>query len=148
MTWGRWVELVFGAIIPTIVWGGIAVIALGAAVAGFFGVSVSYGWVMKTVGLAALCSFLVPVVGGLVAMWFLVLYGVEQVNHRPILRWFSMLLGIVAVLFGVCMLVESRTWFVKDLMKDSWTTVLGTISIVGPMIVGLRYLPRLIRGNK
>ena len=140
MTWGRWMEFVFGALIPTVVWGWLAVIALGAVVVGFLGAS--YGWVAKIAGLVSMGLIFVPLVGGLVALWLLTLYGVEQVNQRSALRWFSILIGIAALILGGWNLVYS----IESPRKD-FTGVLVNISLIGPMIVGLKYLPQLIRGK-
>jgi len=138
MTGVQWMEFVFGALIPTVVWGWIAVLALAAAVSGFWGVS--YGLSAKIAGLISVSVLLVPLIGGLACMWFLTLCGVGQLNERPLLRWFSIIVGIAALLLAAQFVIGS----VKNPRHDSWVI---NISLVGPMIVGLKYLPQLIRGN-
>ena len=85
-------------------------------------------------------------VGGLVAvasLWVLILFGLEQVNQRPALRWWVLLTGMVGLgLAGLALptLIEAWRFFG---VRNPW----DLLCLLGPMVVGGCYLPGLMTGH-
>jgi hypothetical protein len=147
MTIGRWIELIFGAAIPTL-WGVVLVFVgvlygIGALVSGGVFVGLSF---LLVAGLG---------IGVLVTLWLLVLFGPRQMNEHPRLRWLGILtaipgsaLGLFSVLHwigtgsGREKLITPGASFGHNLLN-----VLMGLSILSAIVIALRYLPVLLKGD-
>jgi hypothetical protein len=137
-TSSNWIEFTFGALLPTIVFGPFLVIGLGAlpfmakGMGGFIVVLPSL--IVAGVCLAALAS-----------LWIVLLFGPNQVKeHRHLRRVVAtfILLGVLfggfGTVFGAVMVWQAN---------EAWLWIPWLV-LVGPFIVGLRYLPSLNRRSQ
>ena len=154
MTWGRWVELLVGAIFPTVVLGRAAALGLfflGATVWTIVGTLLMgpsshapnfnvlhWGW-----GMLSNFWISVPGSGGIVSLWLLILFGPEQINQRRWLRLFTLLLVISGEVTSLMLLAG-----VGSLFKAGRSESISMMALIIAMLVGLKYLPGLIKGNK
>ena len=152
MIWVRWVELMFGAFLPTIFIVPFFVTLLGISL---LGISVS-GFSAQVI--PALLLVIIPM-GAVVLLWLLILCGPEQINQRPILRWLTLTMDIlgfayVLLFFVPTLFIEWKVVFLRPVSFSFRTIVRGDdwrflcMGVIGPVIVGLRYLPALLRGTK
>lgn len=140
MTLGRWVE--FLALLPAtlvvmplvgiyLFWAPIRLLASGLS-------DLTAAVSMVGLLLAGVWS-----VGSMVAVWCLVLFGLEEIAHRLPLRLFAVTSPIVGLALALIMTPPmvrlSRPLVLTDFMG---------LMLLGPVLVGLRYLPRLIRPRR
>lgn len=137
----QWVELVVGAGLPTAVFGpflclglfGMTVTALSALLGRSTMTRMSW-WAMgimalgEVIGLAALGS-----------LWLVILMGPQAVCRRPTLRWFAVCSGVLGILTVALLFV--KTYAPAYPLLNIWLYLL-----VGPAVVGLRYLLVLLKG--
>lgn len=171
MTLVRWVELIWGAFIPSILLGFLSLIPISTLTDSFpwffDGQNIRWSgpWFFR--GQIAVAD------GGIIALWLLILFGPDQINQRPLLRWFAILTGVpflvmcigeitllIGAFFGIRVfdllypLVQlAPGLLLAQLMGGSFTTGMMTVILVpvvwlGPVVVGLRYLPALLRGSR
>ena len=147
----RWIELILGIIPPTIflVPFLVTVILLGTS-SGSFGQP------------AILISLLG--IGAVFSLWMLIFFGPDQINERPLFRWFVLWTGVPGLLLCGYMIVyflmggmdftQRPGWdhLLKEPLSLDWKTIvraddgrLVTAGLIGPFFVGLRYLPTLFR---
>ena len=144
MTWGRWLELIFGAILPAILAGFVSVFEFklfleGISIAGFSGAAVP-----------SLLSSILPV-GAVIVLWLLILWGPERINRRPILRWLTLGTDIAGLAFVFIFLIPTALNEWKAGAQEPAVSTLKVIlwlGVIGPVFVGLRHLPRLLRGTQ
>ena len=128
LTWVNWCEVIFGALVPTVVW--VPGLALGLI--GGLGAGVRH---LQDVGP------LILLIGGfcaLVALWILLLCGSEQIVARPRLRIFvigSGLLGYVAALWVI---------FAFAMSGLGWGSAPLWIVLFAPVVISFRYLSALL----
>lgn len=153
MTWGRWVEVISGVLLPTMV----------------FGLYLLYGLIFS-LGSGDLLGALMALVGlgVLLSLWLLVFLGSESISRNPIPRWFIiviLLLGFVVALFYTKSSLISEWKAVFNLMSSSHHNPLvdpvrfgsvlmamdfrfNTAALSGVMVVGARHLAQLLKGAK
>lgn len=127
MTWGRWLEIVCGAVLPTVLlvpW--IALILIGGVIDGAM---FHFSW--RDRGLWAL--YLMDL-GAVASLWLLILFGPEQVMGRRVLGGFVFLAGIVGLSHGLRAIYQCGFSF----PPDRW--IFFRAAFIGPVVVGLRYL--------
>ena len=142
MTWGRWVELICGPVLATIIF---APLLFFAAIIGT--ISQKYGWV----DFVMWAVWLFVSAGGLASifsLWRLVLLGPEEINRYPPIRRFTIATGFIA-LAGI--LVGIYVFLMSTMEKLGGSRYLGVFlflltGLIGPCVIWLRYLPRLLRG--
>ncbi|MBI3615326.1 MAG: hypothetical protein HY211_02295 [Candidatus Omnitrophica bacterium] len=151
MTWGRWAELIFGALFPTVVLGPTAALGMFFLVSALYTVVMSIllghqalqalTWAQNVFGLVWLS---VPGMGGIISLWLVVLFGPEQIHRHPILRRFVISTIVLAEIAALLFLFGIGTFFNSPLanLKTTWIAVFILIS---SMAVGFRYLPSLLR---
>ena len=144
MAIGRLIELVFGAVLPTL----FIVPFMGTML--FLGIG---RFSMEAMPLLLLSS---SVLGAVAILWVLILFGAEQVNRVPSLRIASILFGVlgyiaVALLF---MSIDPSELRLGRPLEMSWWHIrrgddgrLLVLGIAGPFVLGFGYLFRLIRGR-
>ncbi len=128
-------EIIFGAILPTI-----------CCLPFFSGMLL---WSLFSSGMRSqradvilgILSFGVPV-ASILSLWLVVLFGLEQINRHPFARWFILTVGSLG-LMEACL-------FLSSVSVLSWKTVFSEpfmIALIGSVLVGLRFLPRLLIGK-
>jgi len=146
--WIHWVELFFGAILPT-----IFVVPFLAVVAGLgvlYSAYVNLGLFISGLGIGAIFS-----------MWTLILFGPEMIQRNAPLRVFVLFTGIPGFFLCLFLLYYFATSVLEwgALMKPisfDWRTIeqaqdwrLILLGLVSQFLVGLRYLPALFgKGGK
>ena len=135
MTWGRWLEILVGALPPTVY---VTPLLLAAATS------------RRVPLLWALYGLTLPLLA-IVSLWCVILFGPEQVNQRPAFRWFILVTGVAGLLevfyFAAVILLKSKSLFAGQYGYSPFFCFL-LLALVGPLLVGLRYLPKLIKGTK
>jgi len=168
MTWGRWLELLFGVVVPIVTLVPWALEISFAAGLGLFEGDLS---VMNILwGLFYLLFGAVPL-GAVLSLGYLILTGVEPVFQRPVLRWPIVVVGILGLLMAAFFSISVLPTFWGESLRNSlgyqrqnasgmtlwmnsfWVLLVedGRIVLaasIGPMIMGLRYLLKLIRGTR
>jgi len=152
MVFGRWVELIFGIVLPAVfivplfiafTWvmcmGGLTAGSLSAAIPGLFFIAVPL--------LALLC------------LWVLILFGPEQVRRLPFLRWITVITGFLGLTYFF--LVFLPTFLIEwnvvwkgpislspnaILRGNDWRLLL--MGSIGPVVLGIKYLWQLIRRSQ
>ena len=148
MTRVRWIELIFGAILPTIFLVPSMLYLLAFAVSTFgmpTGNKAYVGVGMSFIGVVAV-----------LALWLLVLLGSDQVNRYPAFRGFILIAGILGLadaLFVIAVVIPSWVGLFTNDIAITWKYMLEdersiSLILVGPVVVGLRYLPRLLKQAK
>ena len=158
------VELVFGVVLPGLVYGPMMVLGLVSVVLHVLFQSPARPAAVMAFWLMALLCFVG--IGALAALGFVILYGPDQINRKPLLRWLVIMAGILGIIAAGCLL-----WPMKEMVDPRlfqgvsrvtpetahgfngttllliWLLILGAnlILLCGPVVVALRYLPRLIR---
>jgi hypothetical protein len=146
MTRGRWVELIFGAILPTVLLGPTAALGMLFLASTLYTVLMSsptgqtsqafpWGW-----GMLKLTWTSLPGMGGIVSLWLLILFGPEQIRQRSWMRWFVIPTILCAEFVAVFFL-----WGKGDTIHPSGFAL---VALIFAMVIGLRYLPALLRGNR
>jgi hypothetical protein len=137
LTVGNWVELVFGALLPTLFWGPGLLLGLV--------VSLSSMNSLRALGAAS------ALVGGLLAfaaLWIVLLFGPEAVALRPRLRVFVLTAGVIGCLetLGLGRLVLFAG---PSIPMPGFAGALPVVAllVLAPALVGLRYLGPLLRGG-
>ena len=153
MTWVWWIELILGALLPTMVFGPYLL----------YGVAFSLGSHDLSGAWMAFVSL-----GTLLSLWVLVLLGPGWIHRHPGWRWFTMvmlILGFVVVLYYTKSLLIPEWRAVFNLVSRTHVHLLmepvrfgavlfafdyrfNTVALLGAVAVGLRYLPQLLRGSK
>lgn len=140
----NWVELIIGAVLPTLCLAPLAVVWLVSSCLG--------GWEFFRAGLI---GTLFAVVGLLAfaALWIVVLCRPERIKQSPATRWAIVASGVSGVLLGGFFLYSSIEYITRvgrraggDLpaaFRDQW----GWLLLIGPMVIGLRYLRLLVRNS-
>lgn len=137
MARGRWVELIFGAVLPTIfvipfvvamLWDGILT-----------GEAVAYG----------LC---VPAVLAMMALWGVLLVGPEAICRRPVLRWLTLMMLMLGIVVAACILAAYlRDGSIRRFGPAPWYLYVWgnphfiALILIGPLIVGIRYVRMLFK---
>ena len=132
-TWERRMEFVFGALLPTVVLLVPFLLSYPVIVILHF---IHNG--PLTPGNSFLAFMSLVGMFWMISSWLLVLSGASQINQHITLRWFV----IVTVTLG---LIEA--------LLAMWGYVFGEgrfvfLLLIGPMVVGFRYLPKLLRGTQ
>ena len=161
MTWGRWAGLTFGAILPTVSitpWLLIVVMYLTLVLVFIFSPdpkAIFSGSLLGRIlvgGLTGLLLSLIIVIGigALVSLWWLILFGPEQINQRRGLRRFAILTILPGLVFGSFCTLH---WFFvgrhhsadfKNL-QSLLPELLLSVGIPGGVLAGLWHLPSLLR---
>lgn len=146
LTWIGWIEIFIGAILPAI--------CLGRFVLDWF-ISSMYFVIASVqsdpeVFVGAMFGALIGVigVGALVFLWVLLLMGAEWVNHRPTLRWMIIVFDICGVALSLFLLYGMVFWKLTHGRIFSWREHGAWMVLIGPVVVGLRYLPSLVRPTR
>ena len=171
MTWGRWMELIFGVIIPGvfIVPSLVFYLIVDSFAIIFVGIGHQTDFVRQLVNYAVLLFIGVISVGSVVILGSLIFMGPgKDISHGRVPRWFVTTIGflglVIACFFFIAGLpgwinlftsaerwtflrylghLNARAWYVF-LFEDARFVSLG---LVGPIVVGLRYLPQLLKGE-
>ena len=114
-------------------------------------------WILEKFVWALLySSFGLALIWSFVSLGLVILFGPEQINVRPKLRRFVLVTGIVGLLFAVYIVIRCAP-FLRDFTNYGYpATPKGfilfvlprwkiTLTFGGPLVVGFRYLPRLLR---
>ncbi len=177
MTRARWVELFFGAILPTIVILPVTVLFLCIDMGGGLLISITnptvegeYFWGRLLLLLSGIFT-----VGSFISLWLLILYGVNEINRHPRLRLFVIVTAILGLLIAAFFFIwwglpnwidlfvkkdfNARHGFpeisFKNLLNlETWGYILFFegrflwLVLLCPIVVGLRYLLLLLKGTK
>ena len=135
MTWARWLEILWGLILPLVT-------VLPYLIAGVSDRFIHYRTLLDIddfLGLYITISFVIV----LVSLAFLIFFGPEQVNRRPVfLRWVFIIIGVFGLLMvGFLMSQAYRMILIRDLRY------LVLFILAGPFVVGFRYLVKLLKGK-
>ena len=145
---GRWIELIFGAAIPTI-WG-VPLILFGA----LYGIAALLSPGSTVAGLIFVVSVGLGI-GVLVTLWLFILFGPHQMNQHPGLRWLGILTAIPGSAMGIFSILQ---WVGAGPGREKLITpgvsfgsnlfnILFGLSLFGSIVVALRHLPLLLKGN-
>ena len=126
LTWPRWVQLIFGAILPTICFSVMLPWGFALAILQLFGDRKDVRLLVWSAG----------GLGGLISLWLLILFGAEQICRFPALRWFSIITGFLGLGTASYLLVNTPLFS------------LPALALAGPVAVGLAYLPALLGGGR
>jgi len=140
LTWVNWIEIIFGAVLPTMFFGSLAIVWLvGAGSRGFLFSEVTVT-LFSAIGLAALAF-----------LWLLLLMGPAYVNQHPVIRWLTLATGSAGIALGILMIYGGFTEATRQTGNVgsalTWQKSGGWMLLLGPVIVGSRYLPSLIKGR-
>ncbi|MBI3996421.1 MAG: hypothetical protein HY352_02055 [Candidatus Omnitrophica bacterium] len=126
LTWINWLELLLGALPATLFFGPATVLLLIGVVPHVWGDVDAIGIVLLGIGALACMA----------ALWMVILAGPAWIKQRPVIRWAVIVAGIVGIGFTSFMLMLT----VRRPSDLHIVVILG-----GPIVVGLRYLPSLLR---
>ena len=107
---------------------------MGSDVTAFMERKIRASWI---VGGFLLCMMLSGL-AGFVSLYVVILFGPQQLHAHPRWRWFVLVSGLLAV-------VVAGGLFVKTYAPGYPMLNIGLWILIGPFIVGLRYLPSLVR---
>ena len=163
MTRGQWAELIVGAVLPTLFVIPLVVVYLlyGYGMLLWFELRDPAGMGMGDV-MGLVFGILVGTisVGAVFSQWCLILFGSEQISQRPFLRLLSIGTGILGLAVALYIVLESvlgeakeflihcrshtlDRFFGRVLHSSDWVPLV----LIGPIAVGLRYLPQLLKGK-
>ena len=125
----HWIELIFGPLPPTILFGVPTVLLLVVAVRSLTEDPADVRGALGVTGLSTVA------LGSLGAFWLVALMGPDWVNRHSWLRWSCVLLGAVGI--GV-----TTSLWAQSAARYEFLFWLG-----GPIVVGMRYLLALLRGH-
>lgn len=160
MTGKRWVELFFGCVVPTVL---VVPFFLTILELGLYRFS-QPRWSVREL-LPAMSFSLIPIIA-VASIWFLVLFGPRQVNRHFSLRLMTLLFGVLGLLLVFAFFIPLFQPIIRGYWKESFALFLKPYSFalrtivrgddwrllffgtLGPLVVGLRAFPVLIRGTQ
>ena len=147
LTWINWIEVLVGATLPTIFLGRFA---WGWFVTNvYFLMAAMFGTADLPVVNSAFGVLLSGIwVGAIALLWVLPLMGVEWINRHPVIRWVTVVCDVVGSVFGIVLLWGMVFWKLTNGRQFSWHEHGIWLTLIGPIALGFRYLPALIRGNR
>ena len=146
---GSWPDLIFGVLLPALVLGPLMAFGLlGALLTWTFQGQKLIASSREVLGVLVLLIALGSL--GLASLATVIQQGPERIGKKPWLRWTSIVAigaGVAAAAWALAMQLPSLAWSIQDpknhvglLFQIPAVVVLG-----GPMVVGLKYVVRLIR---
>lgn len=149
-TWRRWLEFIFGPIL----FSGEAVFLWFLLTLGLGGQGYSKSLYTVWANVLWLAGS-VLILGMVVSLWKLVIWGSERVSRNPFSRWFTIVTVSVMVLVNGLYIVWTLVEFMQGLVTKEWSVFTGILGMLvfglflgAPMWVGLRYLAPLLFGNR
>ena len=140
ISWSLGLEFIFGVLLPTIFFGPYIYHLFIDLTRGFLNVD----------GLISLGGLF-----GILSLWLVVLLGPNQINAYSFLRWFVITAGIsgLAVDLQMVFVIGILPWknFDPSSVPLRWVLfgdgrfILSLL--IAPILVGLKYLPQLLRGT-
>ena len=151
LTWGKRLELSFGAIIPTVFMVPVLLLGIAWAALSFFGMFAAGG--AYAGGIFFFSAIAVTFgIGAVISLWILVLRGPESIARRPRLRWFAIVNILIGLAFGIaCLHHRFVLGYRRNPLKINgpfWDVLIEALfepAIFGAFFVWLKYLPRLFR---
>jgi len=147
MTWGRWVELLFGAL-PTLFW--ICCFSIyGVYFGGFLLWTYGMGSIPHPSGIPSFIGLAIALILGIVvafvaiaSLWITVLFGIEVINRHPFLRWSTIVSWILGIGLSFWIFFEEML----PMHKFNYDYLKTFVLFIGPASVGLKYFPKLLEG--
>ena len=151
LTAGMCLEIFFGILLPL-----LFIVPFLAVITWLLVVSLPTSYLLQNLG--KLSFWAVPWFA-LGCLWTMILFGPEPVARRPGLRWPALLVGLLGIgfillLFLPTLLIEWKVIFNKPSSFDLNAVVRGNdwrflmLGLLGPALVGMKYLFILFRGKR
>ncbi len=143
----KWGEFIFGPILATVVILPILLMLFFiSAISGPPDVTASDSLIRLAFWLGCFIGMV-----AIISLWLVVLMGPVRIIRRPFLRWYVITTGILGLLAAVWIVGFYTVQFVLHRAEPKsnflWVFV-PMLFLAGPVAVGLRYLPRLLKGQK
>lgn len=151
LTWGKRLELAFGAIIPTVFM--VPILLLGIAWSGLllFGMFAAGGTYAGGIFFFSVVAVAFGI-GAVLSLWVLVLRGPEWITRRPGLKWFAVVNILIGLAFGIaCLHHRLVLGYRRNPLKIEgpfWDVLIEALfepAILGAFFVWLKSLPKLLR---